>query len=220
MKLESFKSIFFKALMSGFMIGIGGTVYLMCDNKYMGGFLFSFGLFTIIQLGFALYTGKVGYIPERKPIYIREVLITLLGNIVGTGVTALMISATRIGAKVHENAVAAMDTKMSDGIISRLILGFFCGTLMYLAVENGKNCRIKGHDVSMIFGTAVPVMLFIFCGFNHSIADCFYYFSAGATVSGALYILEVAVGNALGGMFIPFMKKLFDKPEEEQTTTK
>ena len=33
MKLESFKSIFFKALMSGFMIGIGGTVYLMCDNK-------------------------------------------------------------------------------------------------------------------------------------------------------------------------------------------
>ena len=33
MKLESFKSIFFKALMSGFMIGIGGTVYLMCDRS-------------------------------------------------------------------------------------------------------------------------------------------------------------------------------------------
>lgn len=213
MKLESFRSIFCKAIMSGFMIGIGGTVYLMCDNKYIGGFLFSFGLFTIIQLGFALYTGKVGYIPERKPVYIREVLITLLGNIVGTGASALMISATRIGAKVHENALASMETKLSDGIVSRLVLGFFCGMLMYLAVENAKNCRIKGHDASMIFGTAVPVMLFIFCGFNHSIADCFYFFSAGVSLNGALYILEVAVGNALGGMFIPLMKKTFDKEQ-------
>lgn len=213
MKLESFRSIFCKAIMSGVMIGLGGTVYLMCDNKYIGGFLFSFGLFTIIQLGFALYTGKVGYIPERKPIYIREVLITLLGNVVGTGFCALLISATRIGAKVHENALASMTTKLGDSILSRLILGFFCGMLMYLAVENAKNCRAKNHDTSMVFGTVVPVMLFIFCGFNHSVADCFYYFAAGATVEGALYILVVAIGNACGGMFIPLMKKLFDKSE-------
>ncbi|MGN0607965.1 MAG: formate/nitrite transporter family protein [Oscillospiraceae bacterium] len=213
MKLESFKSILAKAIMSGFMIGIGGTVYLMADNKYIGGFLFSFGLFTIIQLGFALYTGKVGYIPENKPIYIREVLITLLGNVIGTGISAAMIRFTRIGGKVHENAVAAMETKMSDGIFSRLILGFFCGMLMYLAVENARNCRAKGHDTSMVFGTAVPVMLFIFCGFNHSVADCFYLFAADVSVAGLLYILVVAIGNALGGMFIPLMKKLFDKKE-------
>ena len=84
---------------------------------------------------------------------------------------------------------------------------------MYLAVENAKNCRSKGHDVSMIFGTAVPVMLFIFCGFNHSVADCFYLFAADVSLSGVLYILVVAIGNAMGGMFIPLMKKLFDKPE-------
>lgn len=213
MKLESFRSILAKAIMSGVMIGLGGTVYLMADNKYVGGFLFSFGLFTIIQLGFALFTGKVGYIPERKPIYIREVLITLLGNIIGTGFTALLVRMTRIGVKVHENAVAVMETKMSDGILSRFILGFFCGMLMYLAVENGKNCREKGHDMSMIFGTVVPVMLFIFCGFNHSIADCFYLFAADFSAAGALYILVVVLGNALGGMFIPLMKKLFDKPQ-------
>lgn len=213
MKLESFKSILAKAIMSGIMIGIGGTIYLMSENKYIGGFLFSFGLFTIIQLGFALYTGKVGYIPENKPIYIREVLITLLGNIIGTGITALLIRLTRIGDKVHEGAVAAMATKMSDGVLSRLILGFFCGMLMYLAVDNAKNCRAKGHDTSLIFGTVVPVMLFIFCGFNHSIADCFYLFAADVSVSGILYIIVVAIGNALGGMFIPLMKKLFDKKE-------
>ncbi len=211
MKLESFKSILAKAIMSGIMIGIGGIVYLMVDNKYLGGLLFSFGLFTIIQCGFALYTGKVGYIPENKPIYIREVLITLLGNIIGTGVAAGLARLTRIGTTLQERASAAMDTKMNDSVLSQIVLGLFCGLLMYLAVDNGKRCKQSGSDFSFVFGTAVPVMVFIFCGFNHSIADCFYMFAANPSFKGGLYVLTVAVGNALGGMLIPMMKKLFDK---------
>lgn len=211
MKLESFRSILIKAILSGLMIGVGGTVYLMVDNKYLGGFLFSFGLFTIIQCGFALYTGKVGYIPENKPIYIREVAITLLGNVIGTGAAGALVRLTRVGAKVHENAAAAMDTKLSDDILSQFILGIFCGMLMYLAVDNGKRCRANKHDASFIFGTSVPVMVFIFCGFNHSVADCFYMFAADPTLDGCVYILIVALGNAVGGMLIPLAKKLFDK---------
>lgn len=214
MKLESFKSILIKAIMSGIMIGVGGTVYLMVENKYLGGFLFSFGLFTIIQCGFALYTGKVGYIPENKPIYIREVAITLLGNVIGTGLAAALVRLTRIGSTVHENAVAAMETKTSDDILSRFILGIFCGLLMYLAVDNGKRCRQNNHDASFIFGTSVPVMVFIFCGFNHSVADCFYMFAANPSVDGSLYIIVVALGNAVGGMLVPLAKKLFDKPNQ------
>ncbi len=213
MKLESFKSILTKAIMSGLMIGVGGSVYLMVDNKYLGGFLFSFGLFTIIQCGFALYTGKVGYIPENKPIYIREVAITLLGNIIGTCGAATLVRLTRVGTKIHENAVAAMETKLSDDIASRFILGIFCGLLMYLAVDNGKKCRQSNNDASFVFGTAIPVMVFIFCGFNHSVADCFYMFAADASVEACLYILVVALGNALGGMLVPLAKKLFDKPQ-------
>lgn len=183
----------------------------MVDNKYLGGLLFSFGLFTIIQCGFALYTGKVGYIPENKPIYIREVLITLLENIIGTGVAAGLARLTRIGTTLQERASAAMDTKMNDSVLSQIVLGLFCGLLMYLAVDNGKRCKQSGSDFSFVFGTAVPVMVFIFCGFNHSIADCFYMFAANPSFKGGLYVLTVAVGNALGGMLIPMMKKLFDK---------
>ncbi len=211
MKVESFKSILLKAIMSGIMIGLGGTVYLGMENKLMGAFMFSFGLFTIIQRGFALYTGKVGYIPDNKPIYIREVLITFLGNVIGTGTAALFVRLSRIGDKIHDAAVVSMETKTNDDILSQLLLGFFCGMLMYLAVDNGKKCRASGHDVSFVFGVSVPVMVFIFCGFNHSVADCFYMFAAGASVKSALYILVVAIGNALGGMLIPVVQKFFDK---------
>ena len=215
MELESFKSILTKAILSGILIGVGGTVYLAVENKYLGGFLFSLGLFTILRYSFALYTGKVGYIPERKPIYLREVGITLLGNIIGTGVTATLIRLTRTGAIVHENAVNAMHTKMGDGFASRLILGFFCGIMMFIAVDNGNQCKAEKRDASFLFGTVLPIMVFIFCGFNHSVADCFYFFAAidspDMLLSGIGYILTVVLGNALGGMLIPLCMKLFDK---------
>lgn len=214
MKHESFRSIFFKGVAAGIMIGIGGIIYLMAENKVVGSFLFSFGLFTIIRYGFALYTGKVGYIPENGPGYIVEVLITLAGNICGTALASGLVLLTRISDKVHQSASAIMDAKLGDSIESRFILGVFCGLLMYLAVHNARNCRETGADTSLVFGTVVPVMIFILSGFNHSVADCFYYFAAYPTGEGIIYLGTVVVGNAIGGMLIPFLKKFtFDKQE-------
>ena len=51
---KEYTSLIFKAVLSGIMISVGGAVYLLCENKIMGSFLFSFGLFTIVQRGFAL----------------------------------------------------------------------------------------------------------------------------------------------------------------------
>ncbi len=208
---ESVKSIFCKAIMSGIMIGIGGMVYLSAESKVLGAFLFSLGLFTIIRFGFALYTGKVGYIPEKKPKYILEVLTTFVGNVVGTGISALLIRLTRFGSDIQVKAAASMQLKMNDSIWSQLILGFFCGMLMYIAVHNAKISGADKNDASVLFGTVMPVMVFIFCGFNHSVADSFYMMAANPSVEGAVYVLTVAVGNACGGMTIPLVKKLFDK---------
>lgn len=196
------------AVLSGIMISIGGAVYLLCENKIIGSFLFSFGLFTIVQRGFALYTGKVGYIPENSPVYIIETLITLIGNIAGTALTAILLQHTRFSQTLHEKAAVCMAAKTSDSIASQLILGAFCGMLMYLAVDNAKESRKKNADMSFVFGICIPVMIFIICSFNHSIADAFYMFSAGTFPKDAPYILTVAAGNAIGGMLMPFVKKI------------
>ena len=213
MKTESAKSILAKAIMAGFMIGVGGIVYLLVENKYLGSFLFCFGLFTIIQYGFSLYTGKVGYIPERKPIYLREVALTLIGNVFGTAICSGMLRLTRAWDKVHSSAILIMDTKSNDSILSSFVLAVFCGLMMYLAVENSRASKEKSNFVAAIFGTALPVMLFILCGFNHSVADSFYFFAASPNLSGVVYLLVAVLGNALGGMLVPLIKKVFDKPE-------
>ena len=196
------------AVLSGIMISVGGAVYLMCENKIIGSFLFSFGLFTIVQRGFALYTGKVGYIPENAPVYIIEVLVTLIGNAAGTAFAAVMLRQTRFSQALHEKADLCMTAKTGDTIVSQLILGAFCGMLMYLAVDNAKECRKRNADISLVFGISIPVMIFITCGFNHSIADAFYMFSAGTFPKDTPYILTVAAGNAIGGMLMPIVKKI------------
>lgn len=207
-KVKSWTDLAANAFLSGLMISVGGAVYLLCEKKIIGSFLFSFGLFTIVQRGFALYTGKVGYIPENPPVYIISTLVTLIGNAAGTAFAAFLLQQTRFSQTLREKACICMETKTGDSISSQLVLGAFCGMLMYLAVDNAKESRKKNADLSFVFGICIPVMIFIICGFNHSVADAFYMFSAGTFPEDTGYILIVAAGNAAGGMTIPFIRKV------------
>ena len=61
-------SEFIKAILAGAAISIGGIVFLSCDVKYVGAFLFSTGLVTVCMFGFNLYTGKIGYVLENDKV--------------------------------------------------------------------------------------------------------------------------------------------------------
>ena len=71
----SYSQLYCKAILAGMMIALAGTVNLSVDNKYLGSFLFSFGLITIIIQDWWLYTGKVGVL--EIPGDIDYLLVTL-----------------------------------------------------------------------------------------------------------------------------------------------
>ncbi|MCM1167080.1 MAG: formate/nitrite transporter family protein [Lachnospiraceae bacterium] len=200
----------------GMMIGIGGCVSLSCDNKYIGALLFSLGLFAIVQFGFGLYTGKVGYIPLRKPVYLLECLFTLLGNALGTFIDAFLLKQTRIYAAISEKAAASVDAKLADGYLSMFVLAVFCGLLMFLAVDNARISRAENGHIEKTVGVMFCVMVFILCGFNHCIADMFYLFLTGRIADAGAYLPLVILGNSVGGMLLPLLKMLTDKPFERE----
>lgn len=202
---------------SGMLVSMGGIVYLSCDNKYLGAMLFALGLYTIIQFGFYLFTGKVGYIVNRGVKYIPEVLFILVGNCIGTLVTAGLINFTRFGNNISEKAFNIMENKLGDTPASSFILAFFCGMLMYIAVENGALSRKTNSDTAILAGTVLAIMVFILSGFNHCIADMFYLFVSGDFKPKAiLYFILVISGNSIGGMTIPFIRKLGELNNKEQ----
>jgi formate/nitrite transporter FocA (FNT family) len=192
--------------MTGVAIALGGTVFLSCENKIVGAFLFGTGLFVILNFGFYLYTGKVGYIVEKKISYAGEVALIWLGNFLGTFFSAILILHTRISS-IAEKAKILCDAKSADGILSILILAFFCGMLMFIAADGFKSIENPIGKIAAIF---LPVVVFILSGFEHCVANMFYFSLARAwNLHNFLYLLLMTLGNALGGIFIPLAKKGF-----------
>lgn len=201
--------ILIKSILAGIMIGIGGTIYLSLDNKIVGSILFAIGLFIIVVYSFNLYTGKIGYLINNfNKKYIRELIITLIGNFIGTFFVGFILRYTRIYNMISENAKTLADIKLNDTLISILILSFFCGILMYLAVNTYKEVKDIGKYLAVFLG----VIVFILCGFEHCIANM-YYFSVSSTwsLNTLLYLLVMILGNSLGGILIPLCNKVIKK---------
>ena len=201
--------ILIKSILAGIMIGIGGTIYLSLDNKIVGSILFAIGLFIIVVYSFNLYTGKIGYLINNfNKKYIRELIITLIGNLIGTLFVGFTLKYTRIYTMISEKAKTLADIKLNDTLISILILSFFCGILMYLAVNTYKEVKDIGKYLAVFLG----VIVFILCGFEHCIANM-YYFSVSSTwgLNTLLYLLVMILGNSLGGILIPLCNKVIKK---------
>lgn len=195
--------IFLKAAAAGITIGIGGAVYLTLENRVIGAVLFGVGLYTIVLNGLFLYTGKVGYLisAKDKKAYILQLIFTWTGNLAGTALAAAAISATRI-RNLRRTAEVICKTKLADTPHSILILAVFCGILMYVAVDG---FREKGNPLILFF----CVTVFILCGFEHCIANMFYFSLAGAwSLRAVIYLLLMTLGNSVGGILLPLVKKV------------
>lgn len=202
------------SIMSGILLCIGCAVYLSAPNALAGSFMFSLGLFAIITFKLGLYTGKAGYMAMRPASYIIEVVFTLVGNMIGTFIGGTLLNLTKLGDKIAPQAAAIIEGKVSDNPVSIFVLGVFCGILMFIAVEGNRRVGEKGDFVGSLFVMVLPVMVFIICGFNHCVADFAYFFVGRLSHAQAFlpYIVLVILGNAVGCMFIPIIKKFSVNP--------
>ena len=202
---------FLNAILSGLAIGIAGTVYLMTPNATAGAFLFAFALMTILCYGFKLYTGAIGYLVTQKRSEVGAYLITLLliwtGNLLGCFLVGTLIRNSRTFPKLNARVSAVCAEKLADAPLSILILSFFCGILMYLAVESFKHKEFG--DIFRFAAVCLCVAIFILCGFEHCVANMYYFSVAGVwSFNTLLAVLLMTLGNSLGGWLIPLADKL------------
>lgn len=188
-----------RGIFAGFLIGIGGTAYLAVSNNVVGSLLFSIGLLMICIYKMNLFTGKIGYIVIEKICYIWELILTLIGNFIGTYVIGFLIRNTRFVA-YQEKALSLSEVKLNDDLLSIFILAIFCGMLMYIAVNNYKKIDdCLGKYLSII----LCVMVFILCGFEHCIANMYYFSVANVwSIDAFLSLLIMILGNSFGAILI------------------
>lgn len=190
---------FLNSICAGILIAIGGSIFLSCDNKYVGAVLFSVALVCICYKGYVLFTGKVGYMIEsHTKTDVTNLFIGLVGNLVTTILLGLLIRYAI--PSIGENAEAICNAKLTTQAIPQtLVRSVFCGFLMYLAVSIFRDGKTP---IGIILG--IPV--FILSGFEHSIADMFYFGASGIRDAKiAVFMITVIIGNSIGGMLLPLL---------------
>jgi Formate/nitrite family of transporters len=191
--------IIISSILGGILISIGGIACLLSEYKFVGALIFAVGLFGVMTYKMGLYTGKIGYVLENPPIFLLEVVLIILGNFIGCLMMGLAFPL--------DQAVVACEARLAVDNLTVLFEGICCGILVFIAVDQ----YLSKKSYIALF---VCIPAFIIAGFEHSIADMFFFSSAGIfNLDSLIFILIVILGNAIGCLLIPAYKKYIDKPE-------
>ena len=188
------------AVGAGIMISIGGCAFLACDSSYVGAVLFSVALLCICYLGYYLFTGKIGYLAnDFSKSNLLHLSVGLAGNLIVTFLLGMLISFAFPG--LTEKAYILCAAKLDQPFFITFIRAIFCGVLMYTAVEIWRKKKTP-------LGIIICIPVFILCGFEHSIADMFY-FGVSGILSAKIVAFEAAaiLGNTVGGLILPLLSK-------------
>ena len=210
------------AIFGGFMVGCGGTSLLIsmqafegAMGKLIGSLTFALAMFVVTTFGLYLVTGLSTRIITMGVKNWWSMPVSLFFNIIGIGFSALLMKYSHV--EIGGIATTVMDTKLcgADWVIHSICSGILCGILIGLSVILSKYAPKK--DLSATIGVIFPVFVFVFCGFDNSLANLFYTFmSSHITFEMFLYFALSLVGNIIGGVLIsllPILKKR-DEPKK------
>lgn len=195
------------AMMAGILIALAGTIYLSVksENAVLGAFLFGFGLLTVVSLDYKLYTGRIGYLIDQPKSYIIDILWIIVGNVLGSLLIASIIHLGQLHI-IIDGAKDLVDYKLAKDFWTMFAQSILCGMMMYLGVDGYKRAT---NDVAKVVINIFAVVIFILAGFEHSIANIYYFFLANIwSFHTVLWFLMMLIGNGIGSILLNLIEKV------------
>ncbi len=182
------KELIKRSAAAALMIALGDYVLLKMGNP-LGPILFSLGLLAVCYLELQLFTGKCGFLFESG-LKIKDLGIMLGINLLAGYAAGLFFSF------LDPEVVTAAAGKVASWSFSFAFFGkaVLCGVIMYVAVKVFK----KGSPLGILFG----IPLFIFCGFQHCIANVI---TLGVARTFDASLLLAVAGNFLGSLLVSWL---------------
>ena len=187
-----------KSIGAALLIALGNFGLLKLGSP-IGPVIFAFGLLGVCYMRQNLFTGKCGFLIEDK-IKVIDLLIILIVNLIAGYLFGLLFSIA--DTSIIDAAIKKVSTW--DLSIAFFIKSFLCGVIMYIAVYMYK----KGTPLGIIFG----IPLFIFCGFQHCIANII---TMGVAKTWHTSIIICVLGNFIGSLFMWYISK-DNKPKQNK----
>ncbi len=228
----SAKDTLIRAFMAGAILGLAAifaiTVTVKTGSPLTGAILFPVGFIMLYLMKFDLLTGVFTLVPlalfdKRPGMTVNQVLrnwgLVFLGNFAGALAVAFMMSfiltygfstdGGAIAAKVgHIGEARTLGYKSHgiDGWFTIFIRGMLCNWMVSMGVVGA---IISTSASGKMMAMWMPVMLFFFMGFEHSIVNMFLFpFSMimGGDFTVADYFIwneiPTVLGNLAGGLLL------------------
>ena len=197
--------------------GVGATFGNVYGGKIAGACIFTAGLAMVVVAGSELFTGNNLMIMAlfNRKIKLHQMLknwlLVFLGNFIGALFVATIAVISGTFDSIPDTVVATANAKVNLGFFEALLKGIMCNFLVCIAVWMATAANTVTGKIAAVF---LPIMLFVLCGFEHSIANMFY-IPAGM-ITGAINglpaptitdfllnnLLPVTIGNIIGGAII------------------
>ena len=173
-----------KSIMAGVLISIGGLALLVQSPLYFG-----FALLTICLGNLSLYTGKIGFVNKKNW---KDLPIILLFNIIGVIISVYAFHSLACYETALTRAQEIVQLKLSVGLFDTFVSSIFCGLILFYA------CTVVNRCKGVEWFVWLAVTVFVLCGFNHVIADLFYFLMAGTIPFP--HLIAILLGNSIGSI--------------------
>lgn len=225
--LSAFKMVIF-GFFAGMFIGFAGIASTTASAsiaapsvaKLVGAMVFPAGMAMVLIAGSELFTGNnliIIAVLEKK-VSVRKMLknwfYVYIGNFLGAAFIGLLVvygeTPELFGGVLGQAIVNAGAARTNLTVMQGFVRGILCNILVCIAVwMSFASKNVSGKLLTSYW----PVMLFVLCGFEHSVADM--YFGVAALWTAAKYkiaaesltwfnflfknLLPVTLGNIVGG---------------------
>lgn len=226
----STKDTLIRAFMAGAILGLAAifaiTVAVKTGSPLTGAILFPVGFIMLNLMKFDLLTGVFTLVPlalidKRPGVTMKQVLrnwgLVFMGNFAGALTVAFMMSyiltygysidggliATKVG-NIGEARTLGYKSQGLEGWVTIFIRSMLCNWMVSMGVVGA---MVSTSASSKMFAMWMPIMLFFFMGFEHSIVNMFLFpfsmiMGGGFTISDYLLWNEIPtiLGNLAGGV--------------------
>ncbi|QQR37571.1 formate/nitrite transporter family protein [Devosia oryziradicis] len=219
-----------RAYMAGAILALAAafaiTINVNTGQPLAGAILFPVGFCLLYLMGFDLLTGVMTLVPlalidKRPGVTLNGVLrnwgLVFTGNFAGAFTVAVMMAIIftfgfsqapdAIGEKIGhigEGRTVGYAAHGAAGMLTLFIRGVLCNWM----VSTGVVAAMMSTSVSgKVIGMWMPIMLFFYMGFEHSIVNM-YLFPSGIMLGGQFSIMDyliwneipTVIGNMVGGL--------------------
>lgn len=226
-KLSAWKMMIL-GFFAGCFIGFAGiastTASATVENgslaRLLSACVFPAGIAMVLVAGSELFTGNnliiISVLQKKVRVIdmLKNWLFVFLGNFLGAAFVAVLVvyghTPDLFGEGLAVKMVGAASLRVEQTFSKAFIRGILCNILVCLAVWAAFAAKRVSGKLLMSFW---PVMLFVLCGFEHSIADIYFgiagiltsleYSIAAESLNFGTFLLKnllpVTLGNIIGG---------------------